>query len=367
MPKVFIAILSFFIFSIGCNAYSGRKAILLVNRNLQQDSIGYNMVDELSRVIYAGLQNESINLWDGPLKKHRINKEKLADNEKASGVNFTRPRDIFIYEKWSLKKNQYSFETDGISFSALNPEGKEVYLGYIENNDSLTKLFSRSLLFVNAEGSYGTTLSQALESRNFDFDLVFFKNKAIHKFKKGLKIKNSALAAKNTVYKNKVVDAKLVEYAIEPGPSVLSENSGAIVNSVESFFNDNPQEFYNYGGDRMFSFLKKTPFIFTSLNVTELWTIPNDTVQCATLEYIPFVIGKPISPIPPAQLSAWKLKTKGNDIVEEIRAKNYYYRITKINASIIDPGVAEKCKLKLLSKDWHNIYKELKPAYNAQK
>ena len=344
-----------FISCIELQAYTGMKAILLVNRNLQKDTIGYNIADDMARVCYQAIQNGSIKLWESPEKNTVVDFSKLQEQESNNHSKFIHPRNIFIYEEWSLEKNKYRFITKGISFTGTDSSGKDIFFGYIAMNDAVNKLFDSSYANVNADGYYGTTLLQELQSRHFEFDIVFFKNKPVRNFKKGQKLIKEVLSAKNSTYKNQSPDTKLVEYSIEAGPSILSDASGKLITTLQNFFNENPQEFFNLGGDKMYSFMRESHVILSNILVSEIWTKTKDSITGTPVDFIPYVVGNPLQGISVQQLNEWHVKYNGADFAGEIAKKNFYYRITKINSTWIPGENSEKLKSKLLKGDWHGL------------
>ena len=354
-----IYVLLFILYFTPASAYSDKKAILVVNRNLQRDSIGYNIADDISRVVYDGILSGQIKLWGSPEKKDIISVADLKEKEKTSGCRFKSQRNLFIYEEWSVENKKYKFLTRGFSFTGKDSNRKDVFFGYVDMNESTRKIMEESLANVNADGYYGTTILQELQSRNFEFDLVFFDKKTIRNIKKSQKIIREANAAKNIIFRSDIPKIKLVEYSIEPGPSILSEKSGEIIKSLQTFFNENPQEFYNSGGDRMFSYMRKSPVIVSTISVTETWTKSNDSLHIIPVQYVPYVVGMPLDPIFPQQFTDWKVKYNGADFTKEIIKKDFYYRISGINSTRISEKDSEAAKQILLGRDWHNISRAL--------
>ncbi len=357
--KFFIVLFTLLISTFSTFGYTGRKVILLVNRNLQKDTIGYNIADDFSRVCYEGLKNGTLKLWETPEKLKNIAFTSLVDIEKNTHASFTQLRNMFVYEEWSVEKNKYKFSTKGLSFTGMDSSGKDIFFGYIEVNEILLKILQNSLANVNADGYYGTTLLQELQSRHFEFDVVFFKNKPIRKFTKAQGIIKDALSAKNIVFKNDFPRAKLIEYSIEAGPSTLSDASGTIISGLQNFFNENPQEFFNLGGDKIFSYLRKTPIILSSVLVNEIWTKSYDSLKATTVEYIPVVIGNPIQGISFQQMNEWNLKINSRSFNQWIVEKKFYYRITKVNSTLIDGTFALSINEELLKGNWQNLNKTL--------
>ena len=185
--------------------------------------------------------------------------------------------------------------------------------------------------------------------------LHYFRNCKADNFKKGQKLVKEVLSAKNTTYKNPAPNTKLIEYSIEAGPSLLSDASGKLITTLQNFFNENPQEFFNLGGDKMYSFMRESHVILSNILVSEIWTKNKDSISGTPVDFIPFVVGNPLQGISAQQLNEWHVKYNGADFAGEIAKKNFYYRITKINSTKIPEENSEKLKNKLLKGEWHGL------------
>ena len=273
MRKFVIVFPIIFLLITDSYGYKNAKTILVCNRQIQKDSIGFNIVGDLAAWAYTHLQSGEIEFWDSPEKKFKLKIGDLQGIEKTSGISFSNLSNVFIYETWTLRKHKFKFDVKGFSFSAATKDGDEVLYGYVEYSAKIKKQLSETALNVNADGMYGMTLWQALMNMQYDFDVVFFKGGPIKTLQQDQKIKQRALQAKNKNTNHiKVQEAKLVEYTVETGPSMLSEKSISLMRQMEFFFNDNKQEFFNYGGDNILSYLKNSPVIVSQFNVSELWT-----------------------------------------------------------------------------------------------
>jgi len=329
-----------FIFLLAFNqayCYKNAKAILVCNRQIQKDSIGYNIVGDLAAWAYNQLDSGKIEFWDSPEKKFRLKIDDLKGIEKTSGISFANLSNIFIYETWTLRKHKFKFELKGFSFTTVSKKGDEVLYGYVECNSKIKRQLAETRLNVNADGMYGMTLWQALMNMQYDFDVVFFNDEPIKTLQQDQKIKLHALEPRNKkINELKVPEAKLVEYAVETGPSMLSEKSISLMKQMEDFFNDNKQEFFNYGGDNILSYLKNSPVIISQFNVAELWSKSSGTVAYSPQQIIPYVVGIPLQPIALQQWQDWKVKFDSVSVNEALVKKNFYYIIQKINNTNIN-------------------------------
>jgi len=352
-PVIIISIIFLVITDSYC--YKNAKTILVCNRQIQKDSIGYNIVSDLAIWAYSHLDSGTIEFWDSPEKKFKLKIGDLKGIEQTSGISFSNLTNVFIYETWTLQGHKFKFDLKGFSFTATSNSGDEVMYGYVEYNAKIKKQLAETTLNVNADGMYGMTLWQALMNMQYDFDVVFFNGEAIKTLQQDQKIKQHALQAKNKNTNHvKIPEAKLVEYTVETGPSILSEKSLSLMKQMEGFFNDNKQEFFNYGGDNILSYLKNSPVIISQFNVSEIWT-KGAAFTYTPQRIVPYVLDIPIRPIPMQQWQDWKVKFDSTSVSEALIKKNFYYVIQKINNTSISHSQAAVFSDALEKASWDGI------------
>lgn len=367
MKKRIVFLLLFVCWAASSFGYSDKKVILLANRKFQVDTIGYNFVSELSRHVYKWVMDDKITLWDSPEKKYQIKKSDLTGIESSSGTTFLELPNVFIYETWSGNKRKFSFNNKGFSFSGQNAKGEEILYGYVDYDNKLKMLLQGAQMRVNANASYGTTLYAALMNKAYDFTLIFLDNTPIKDYAISRKIVQKCLSPKTrNLNAVKIPDRKLVEYVVEAGPGQASVNSEMLIKHLQDFFNQNPQEFYNYGGGRVYSYLKKNPILISDFRVLEEWTKTDKSpISYRPVSIIPDVVGIALDTITIKQLADWKLDDKGDSYEELLTKKDFYYRLVQINDTYIEPTDADAYRAALFANKWNNIL--IKPKSESEK
>ena len=334
------------------------KTILLVNRDLQKDSIGYNFVADISNCLSRGLLSGEILAWETPEMKNLISKDSFEKLSKL-GVIVKDAANLFIYETWQVSKKTYSAQTQGLSLSGKTKAGKDISFGYINFDESIRKKLADAYCDVNANGFYGSTLLQVLINKAFTFDFAFWGENVIDNISKSNDLHNDVIVGKQN---NNAVNwpaTKLINYSIESGPSIKTVHSAQILEAIQTFFNNNPQEFYNYGGEKILSYLKQSPIIISKMNITELWTKKGNKIITKPLNITPYVLGVAMDPIPIAQLNTWKININDNTIEKTLLKKDYYYILRMINGTSLTDENAESFRQALLTRNWGHILEQV--------
>jgi hypothetical protein len=345
-------------------AYKNKKAILVASRDMQGDTIGYNIVADMAGAMYTWINEGKVKLWDSPEKKYEVSKDDLARIETSSNTHFSDLSTLFIYEQWSAKKKNFRFGLSGFSFSGQNTQGEEILYGYVEYYPGLKDLFMAVPMHVNARGQYGMNLWQALMNKQYDFSLVFFDGVAYQDYTKSARFIQYATDKKRRQLNRQMVkETKLVEYSISGGPSQEGEHSFQMMQQLQKFFNQNPQEFYNYGGDQILSFQKKAPVILTDMRVQEVWVKDKKNLSITPSFVIPYVVGIPLEPIPISEFEKWNFYVDENVFADALIGKDFNYNIVSVNETQVPEEKRNTIKETLLAGNWgalltyHNIQK----------
>lgn len=358
LPKnAFILFTLLIISSVQAFAYKNKKAVLLVNRDTQKDSIGYNFVSAMAESMQKWIADGKVVLWDSPEKKHTLKPADLSGIEFNTKTSFSELQNIFIYETWSASKKRFSFQVKGFSFASINSKGEEVLYGYVDYNSALKNLLANDTIATNANANAGTTLLQVLMNKGYDFGLVYFNDGVVADIQRSIKIQKHALEGSKKKFSNKIKSPpnRLVEYSIESGNGEGSAFSIEIRDAFQKFLNQNPQEFYNYGGDKILSYTKKAPIILTDLRVQEIWMLNKKTVVQKSLFIVPYVVGIPLKPIPLEQWQQWNFEVKGKDLEQILNEKTFNYNIKKVNSTDVTAAETEAFRKALLSANWDDL------------
>lgn len=349
------------------SAYSNQKAILIANRDVQKDSIGYNVTRAIAAFTYKHLENGDFTLWDSPEKKNKISFADLKGIETSSKTSFLNLENLLIYEEWNMKGKVFKSDVKGFTFTGQDDSAVAVAYGFLEITDSVKRFLARDTMPVNADGCYGLKILPLLLNHQYDFEIVYFGKHPISDLKKSKQIKEKTFA--NVVIKKNDIFRKEVHYTIEPGASQLTMQSGKLIASLQGFLNRNPQEFFNLGGDTLFSYLKKTNIILTQINVNAVWEKDRDGYHQTILSITPFVLGLPLNTIPIEKLTGWNIQLDNTTFDVALSQNNFYLRLNQLNNTIVHEAYASTYYDGLLSSDWDKImeYVKLKSFSQTQK
>jgi len=365
-------LLSLVLFIIAFNiphaySYKNKRAVLVLSKDAQVDSIGHNLVTGLSGWIYDKIKSGTLTLYESPLKEREISYTTLVGLENSSKTKFSETSYLFIYELWSSYKNETSFEILGFRFMNEN-KGNEIDYGYIDFPD-IENAVKKAYIKSNINGSYKTSFYQVLMNKEYDYDLLFFDNQPIQKinskdpvadYHRGKQIIEDAFG-KNKENLNYVVPRhiKLIEYLIISNNVVYDEKADNLITAIEEYFNENRRDLYSYGGSEIYKYFKKSNIIISKCYVKELWIKEDNVIKYKTIEIFPHSLGMPfekkIEFTNKYKPVASKITVKGESLQKAIEKKDFSYRIIKINGIKIDPD-KHKVYLKALREtEWYNI------------
>jgi len=356
-PILGICALMMLVFCLKAEAYQHKKAILLVEREAQVDSNGYNFVNDLAHNVYNWIKNGEVVLWDSPERKSKISYSALQGIELNAQSFFRTIKTIYIYEYWSSDRKTTSFSIDGVSFTGSDYKGNDVIFGFVEFKGPMKELCQNTLLLVDANGLSGRTLYSVLMNKEYQYALIYFDNAPVVKYKVSNRINNETFNSKkqvlNYVYAKQT---KLVEYGWDSLSKEQMVISRQVIKVLNDFFNENRQEFFNLGGDKIYSFLKDAPINITNFNIIETWTKDKDGKIFFTPKTIYlFTRGFELQPVSFEQLDTWKLQINGESLTAFLSAKDYSYTIKKINETMIPYSLAQSYKDALFANSWNRI------------
>jgi hypothetical protein len=134
-----------------------------------------------------------------------------------------------------------------------------------------------------------------------------------------------------------------------------------LIKRLQDFFNQNPQEFYNYGGGRVYSYLKKNPILISDFRVLEEWTkTDKGPINYKPVSIIPDVVGIALDTIPLKQLADWNLTDRGSSYEDLLIKKDFYYRLVQVNSTYIEDNEADAYRSALFANSWNKILQKPK-------
>jgi hypothetical protein len=337
VKRVLLAVL----LSIGWTMASAQSipVILRVVAADQHDTLGYNLVKNLVSEVYPLILNQRVRLWDGPEKEIQITATSLRQIEITSGTSFLEQEIIFIYENWNKTRQGIQTQTIGFRFSARNQRDEEVNFGFIEHAE-LAQYFQKNPMKMNANGSYGTTLIYVLMKKEFAFHLVQFGNQIVTTVGQSRQILNNFMGRLtfNPAVTKEEVHQKRIEYVIEPEKTVIDSTQKAandLLAAVENYLRNNEEVFFNMGGDKIISHIKKGNIRVTRIQAIEFWKKFRGQITTETQSLTIFVNDSALQPLNFNDFLLMGIECNNQSMYEIFNEKTFAYTLRKINEQAI--------------------------------
>lgn len=318
--------------SFALQSFEPTNVTINLNKSLQPDSIGYNLPQELPRILYSKIMDGSLTLWDSPLKEITISADALKGIELSSGTSFSSIDNLFIHEIWELSKRYLDTRTIGFTFINKNEKGSVSY-GYIDYKDVMV-LLDKNNIPCNANGFLNTTFREAIQNKQFNFSIVQFGS---DDFKSN---PSQAFEIKNQLFSNPHVKLYNGPKDIARYKSITYEiykegnqNNEAVFSSLSGYFKDNLEQFYNLGGDQTVPFFKKDPELnFTKIRVTELYKLDKGIVTSEITTIQLFINGRYLPTSNIESMRQIDVTVKFKPLETFISEKSYVFSISSINS-----------------------------------
>ena len=319
-------------------AYRDKPVLTHLNENEQRDTFGFNLVKSLPKLVYSLVKDNKVKLWDSPQKTIQITFSTLSNIERSSNTLFIETKDLFFNEVWSSTRKKTTFNIIGFSFINKNEKGNSVSYGFIDMEDIFTVLVD-SIIPTNANGSFNISYLDALYSRNYHFNVVQFGNSTFkNDLSKSLQVKEKAFTNKRIINKVTLPTAKRVVYEV-----LNTEKSEAFYKAMQGFLNDNPEFFFNNGGNKIFThLLPNLNFSISKIEITEVWDKVNG-LTTYNPQFIQLYFNNiPLPPIAVEEFTKYRLKIAFQDVKSALRIKDFNYILQKINHDEIPPTQSGK-------------------------
>lgn len=313
--------------------------LLMLKRSEQVDTSGCNFVEQVTALVYKEILSGKVKLWDSQKKDIQITGPTLQSIEKASGVNFTEQESVFIYEMWDNSKREVLTRTIGFSFVQRGNTEEEVNFGYVDYAE-LNELFMKTKINTNASGLYSSTFTTYLLSKNFAYNIVQFGGKPVRSSGESEDLRKAYV--KDMPFNQTLLGFyppdKYVSYIIDnitEGTDAKSSNSKKMIKKIEEYFQQNQEEFFNLGGDRITSHIQKNKFKVTRVEVNEIWRKIDNSITYDPRSIIIHVNDSALDEISSKELQAMDIMINDAQIYEFLKEKNYNIIITRINSQVI--------------------------------
>lgn len=331
----------------------------MLNRQEQTDSMGCNFVEQVTDMVYRGILEGKVRLWDSPQKEIPITGSTLQEIEKNAGTQFRDQETIFFYELWNITRKEIITNTIGISFAGKNAANEEVAYGYVDYKD-LNEMFMKTRINANASGVYSHTYTTYMLSKNYSYSFIQFGGKTV-------KSKADSDEIKKTVLKNVPFNSTLLGYyppdkfvswlvdIYSEGTDQKSINARKIVKSIEEYFVSNQEMFFNMGGDRITSHIQRNKIKVTRIEVNEIWRKTNEGISYETRSMTIFINDSALNEMSPHAIADMEITIDDKNLSEWIGEKNFGLIITRINAQVIKRKEAYLYYKGLMTAEWNQV------------
>lgn len=358
MQKKFLSLLVFLVLSQFC--FSQKSVILRVKADEQEDTLGVNVVNEITKVAYAAIREGKVQLWDSPKKEVAISFNSLKQIEKSSGLNFIDQKIIFIYEIWNNEKKKLTSETQGFLFSSKLDNGEAVVFGYVDY-DGLKNIIATSTPVINANGDCYLNLNNYLSKKKYNYQLLQFGDKVINNITDSKLIKESFIRGNKfnvNAYSKDTVESKYVEWTLSSSEKLKgakAQSSRDFTNALTNYFHQNLEVLYNLSGKNAEEILQNGTWKISSVSFAEIWKKKDDVISSVPLWMSVNIDSTIIDSIYMDNLVNWDFTINDQNWLDYIQQKNFLYLIVKLNSDIIPPEKSIKYQKGLFTHKWNNL------------
>lgn len=344
------------------DGFTQTPVLIRVVRGEQHDTLGCNVVSEVTALVYKQVVNGKVKLWDSPDKEIKITGLSLLEIERSSYTSFTNQEIIYVYEYWTGVGKSLKSETSGFSFSSKSKTGEEVSFGYVDFKDIQDLVFSTTVKS-NANGNFNTTLAYYLNGKNYTYHIIQFGGNVIDNVTKSDQIKNDVTAGTgrfpNSSASFAEIQQKIVTWMLDVNDNSDSQkfiNSRRFENAVQDFLSTNKEVYYNLGGDKIGSHISEKPkLLITKIEVKEIWKKINDKVEYDPVSVTVYVNDTALSEILYRDMVKMDIAVGLKSWIDFIREKQFYYIVKKINTQEISPAQSFIYLKALQTYDWRRL------------
>ncbi len=332
-----ILFISFFGVINAKKIYTEVPALVHLPKSEQADTFGFNLVDQLPKLIYQEIKAGRIKLWNSPKKQVVLSFEALQKIESDNSVSFSKVENLFFNELWSTTLRKTNFAVIGFSFLAESPKGK-ISFGYIDFKEVLPILLN-NFISTNVNGVQHLSYANAIYSRRYYFNLLQFGNNDFTSdMATSFKIKKDAFYSKKRVQGLvKLKNEKEVVYTFEKNPGDENDPSTLVFKNIENYLNDNKAQVLKIGGEKYFNSDVSTlsDFTVTRIEITETWIKKGASIRYLPLNIKIFVNNKPLNNMTISEFNQWQLLFKFKSIEDILIEKQFQLNLYKINSELI--------------------------------
>lgn len=333
-----ILLLSFFALRFALCAHAETIPVMLYAGNkLQSDTLGYNVVNDVSAAVYRAVLSGTVKLWDSEKKTLQIQPATLQKIEKSSSLTFSGCEHLFIYELWTLEKKLGTADIVGFYFSSKDKTGQPVSFGYVDAMD-LPDTVLGAYVSLNENGGEPLTILRVLRCKIYNYDIVQYKGKKVEGAQEAVQLKKEkAGQLLKFISCPALKEVKQVVYSITLNDSLADKEdatkSNLLLETLEDFFTDNREALLSIGGAKEVKTGKQ--FKVTALLVSELWTKENNAIGMEPQIITLFINNRPVKALSVSEFLALGIIYDFKTIYDVLKEKDFAFRILQLNGKDI--------------------------------
>ncbi|OFY64925.1 MAG: hypothetical protein A3H98_04260 [Bacteroidetes bacterium RIFCSPLOWO2_02_FULL_36_8] len=312
------------------------KVTVWLNAFDQNEKTGYNFVTEFAGLVYSELTKGHLILWDTYKRENRLDAAAVSSLEKSSGVSFLHIQNLYIYEYWNVKRSKTKIQPYGFVFTTRGKGDKEVSFGFLEYKD--IKKYLNSYMQTNANGPMSISFLQALNVKEYTFNLIQVNNEKITDKSRSDFILQSAFAGK---YKPKVeIDArKLILYKIvdDYQPGQKQSTKTLLLSQISRYFKEDPNLIFSYADTFRLNQVLLNNFKINELIVAEILDHNRQYLINEPVSIIFNSGGYYSSPISFEIFKKLPITVNLRDASEILKEKSFDFTLFRINSQEIKP------------------------------
>lgn len=333
--------------------------ILRVLSSEQQDTTGCNFVEELLRVGYREIMEGRARLWNAQSKDIQILPSSLLSIDAASGTDFLMQDKIYIYEYWDNENGQLSSTTGGFLFSNVNKSGENIEYGYVEYSD-LQPAFQRERLRMNPNGNYNATLSDFLNSKSFNYNIIQFAGKVIDNVTESRRIRSEFVGNARfnvSAFTLSEIQQKMVLWTLD----FSGENEGPdaeanlLARGLEQFLTEHEDLFFDLGGYEILYQYATPRLRITRIQVQELWKKIDGQILSDPVSILLFMNDSALAELSFKEIFDEDIRIADVPLTDILRKKEFNYVIRRINNTALLRTESYPYQKALIQGNWNNL------------
>jgi light-regulated signal transduction histidine kinase (bacteriophytochrome) len=138
----------------------------------------------------------------------------------------------------------------------------------------------------------------------------------------------------------------------------LTYFSNEIPKAFSNYLNENKEDFFNIGGDNIYSHLESQEISVSKVEINEIWRIIGEDLHYTTQGIVVHINGQPMNEISFDRIKNMDLFIDEYKISDVIESRNFNYIITKVNSQEIKRQDSYNYQRSLIAKKWDNVIEQ---------